>query len=89
MTPTLEEIASFMRKGSSIRGADLRNKRPIILKNVDANKFLDLLKINQTEKERDKHIDIRLAGVVKVLTTMETPTIIPMILADMLCALTK
>ncbi|KAH0765457.1 hypothetical protein KY285_001328 [Solanum tuberosum] len=51
MTPTLEEIASFMQKWSSIRGADLRNKRPIIPKNVDANKFLDLLKINQTEKE--------------------------------------
>ncbi|KAK4708573.1 hypothetical protein R3W88_029498 [Solanum pinnatisectum] len=115
--------------------------------NVDAKKFLDLLKINQIEKEslkngwvslhflyerydqndgfenyqnqlsnqggakalkangcfafmvsflgliffpkRDKHIDIRLAGVVKVLTTMESPTIIPMILADMFCALTK
>ena len=37
----------------------------------------------------DKHIDIRLAGVVKALTTMENPTIIPMILADMFRALTK
>ncbi|KAH0661611.1 hypothetical protein KY284_026542 [Solanum tuberosum] len=147
MTPTLEEIASFMGKGSSVRDADLRNKKPIIPKNVAAKKFLQLLKINQVEKEslkngwvsldflyerydqkdefknyqnqlsnqggeeawkangcfafmvaflglivfpkRDKHIDIRLAGVVKALTTMESPTIIPMILADMLCALTK
>ncbi|KAH0712128.1 hypothetical protein KY289_008087 [Solanum tuberosum] len=141
MTPTLEDIASFMGKGYSIRGADLRNKKLIVPKNVDAKKFLDLLKINQIENEslknwwvsldflykrygqkdgfenyqnqlsnqggvepwkangcfafmvaflglivfpkRDKHIDIRLAGVVKVLTTMESPTIIPMILADM------
>ncbi|KAH0655570.1 hypothetical protein KY285_030452 [Solanum tuberosum] len=147
MTPTLEEIASFMGKGSSVRGADLRNEKPIIPKNVDAKKFLELLKINQVEKERlkngwvsldflyerygqkdgfenyrnqlsnqggeeawkangcfafmvtflglivfpkrDKHIDIRLAGVVKALTTMESPTIIPMILADMFRALTK
>jgi len=37
----------------------------------------------------DKHIDIRLAGVVKALTTMESPTILPMILADMFRALTK
>ncbi|KAH0729597.1 hypothetical protein KY289_000785 [Solanum tuberosum] len=87
-------------KGSSIRGADLRNKRPIIPKNIDAKKFLDLLDINQIEKESlknglivfpkwDKHIDIRLAGVVNALTTMESPTIIPMILADMFRALTK
>uniref|UniRef100_M1B702 DUF7745 domain-containing protein n=1 Tax=Solanum tuberosum TaxID=4113 RepID=M1B702_SOLTU len=147
MTPTLEEIASFMGKGSSVRGADLRNKKPIIPNNVDAKKFLELLKINQIEKEslkngwvsldflyerygqngefknyqnqlsnqrgeeawkangcfafmvtflglivfpkRDKHIDFRLAGVVKALTTMESPTIIPIILADMLRALTK
>ncbi|KAH0746079.1 hypothetical protein KY285_007736 [Solanum tuberosum] len=39
--------------------------------------------------KRDKHIDICLAGVVKVLTTMESPTIIHMILADMFCALTN
>ena len=39
--------------------------------------------------KRDKHIDIRLAGVVKALTTMENSTIIPMILADMFRALTK
>ncbi|KAK4737132.1 hypothetical protein R3W88_000829 [Solanum pinnatisectum] len=39
--------------------------------------------------KRDKHIDIRLAGVVKALNTMENPTIIPMILTDILCALTK
>ncbi|KAH0781131.1 hypothetical protein KY290_000729 [Solanum tuberosum] len=113
MTPTPEEIVSFMRKGTNIRGANLRNKRPIILKNIDAKKFLDLLKINQIEKESlknrghrgwkvngcfvfmvailglivfpkwDKHIDIRLDGVVKAWTTMESPTIIPMILADM------
>lgn len=147
MTTTLEEIAGFMGKGSTFRGADLRNKRPIIPKHVDAKKFLELLKINQIEKEslknrwvsldflhqrygqrdgfknyrnqlsnqggeeawkanecfafmvtflgliifpkRDKHIDIRLAGVVKALTTMENPTIIPMILADMFRALTK
>ncbi|KAH0655158.1 hypothetical protein KY285_030040 [Solanum tuberosum] len=127
MTPTLEEIANFMGKGSSVRGADLRNKKPIIPKNVNAKKFLELLKINQIEKEslkngwnqlsnqrgeeawkangcfafmiaflglivfpkRDKHIYIRLTGVVKALTTMESPTIIPMILADMFRALTK
>ncbi|KAG5632769.1 hypothetical protein H5410_004486 [Solanum commersonii] len=132
MTPILEEITIFMGKGSSIWGADLRNKRPIIPKNIDANKFLDLLKINQTEKESlkngwvsldflyesnqggveawkvngcfafmvvflgliispkwDKHISIHLARVGKALTIMESPTIIPMILADMLCALTK
>lgn len=39
--------------------------------------------------ERDKHIDIHLAGVVQALTTMESPTLVPMILADMFCALTK
>ena len=38
--------------------------------------------------KRDKHIDNRLAGVVKALTTMESPTIIPMIMADMFHALT-
>ncbi|KAH0635947.1 hypothetical protein KY289_035862 [Solanum tuberosum] len=147
MTPTLEEIASLMGKGSSVRDADLHNKKPIIPKNVDAKKFLDLSKINQIEKDslingwvsldflyeryrqkdgfknyqnqlsnqggveawkangsfafmvtflgiivypkRDKHIDIRLAEVVKMLTTMESPTIIPMILTNMFCALTK
>ncbi|KAG5571590.1 hypothetical protein H5410_061356 [Solanum commersonii] len=147
MTPTLEEIASFMEKEFSIRGADLRNKRPIVPNNVYAKKFLDLLKINQIENEslkngwvsldflyerygqkegfenyqnqlsnqegvevwkvsgcfafmvaflelivfpkRDNHIDIRLAGVVKALTTMESPTILPMILVDMFRALTK
>ncbi|KAH0739985.1 hypothetical protein KY290_033028 [Solanum tuberosum] len=122
MTPTLEEITSFMGKGSSVRGADLRNKKPIISKTVNAKKFLKLLKINQIEKEslkngnqggeevwktngcfafmvaflgiiifpkRDKHIDIGLAGVVKALTTVESPTIIPMILADMFRVLTK
>ena len=47
MTQTLEEIAGFMWKGSTFRGADLRNKRPIISKHVDAKKFLELLKINQ------------------------------------------
>ncbi|KAG5630240.1 hypothetical protein H5410_001957 [Solanum commersonii] len=136
-----------MGKRTSIQGADLHNKRPIIPKNVDAKKFLDFLKINQIEKEslkngwvsldflyerygkkdgfknyqnqlnnqggieawkvnrcfvfmvailglivfpkRDKHFDIRLAGVVKALTTMESPTIIPMILADMFCSLTN
>ncbi|KAG5620960.1 hypothetical protein H5410_006178 [Solanum commersonii] len=55
MTPTLKEITSFMRKGSSVRGADLRNKKPIIPKNVDAKKFLKLLKINQIEKESLKN----------------------------------
>ena len=39
--------------------------------------------------KKDKHIDIRLAGAVKALTTMESPTIILMILADMFRALTK
>ncbi|KAG5610295.1 hypothetical protein H5410_021576 [Solanum commersonii] len=49
MTPTLEEIASFMGKESNIQGANLRNKRPIIPKNVDTNMFMDLLKINQID----------------------------------------
>ena len=39
--------------------------------------------------KRDKHIGIRLAGVMKTLTTMESPTIIPMNLAYMFRALTK
>ena len=39
--------------------------------------------------KRDKHIDIRLTCVVKALTTMESPTIILMILADMFRVLTK
>ncbi|KAH0769626.1 hypothetical protein KY290_013607 [Solanum tuberosum] len=55
VTPTLEEIASFMGKRFSIRSADLCNKRPIVPKNVDAKKFLDLLKINQIEKESLKN----------------------------------
>ena len=37
----------------------------------------------------DKHIDIRPAGVVKALMTMESSTIIPMILADVFSTLTK
>ena len=55
MTPTLEEVVGFMGKGSTFRGADLRNKRPIIPKLVDAKKFLELLKINQIEKESLKN----------------------------------
>ncbi|KAH0698052.1 hypothetical protein KY290_013757 [Solanum tuberosum] len=55
MTPTLKEITSFMGKGSSVRGANLRNKKPIIPKNVNAKKFLKLLKINQVEKESLKN----------------------------------
>ena len=39
--------------------------------------------------KRDKNIDISLAGMVKALTTTESRTIIPMILADIFCALTK
>lgn len=39
--------------------------------------------------KRDIHIDNRLAGVVKALTTIKSPTIIPTILADMFRALTK
>lgn len=39
--------------------------------------------------KRDKHIDIRLARVVKALTRMESPTIIIMIQSYMLDALTK
>ena len=42
-------------KGSTVRGVDLRNKRPIIPKHVDAKKFLELLKINQIEKESLKN----------------------------------
>ena len=55
MTLTLEEISGFMVKGSTVRGADLRNKIPIILKHVDAKKFLELLKINQIEKKSLKN----------------------------------
>ena len=55
MTPTLEEIAGFMGKGSTVRGANLSNKRHIILKHVDDKKFLELLKINQIEKESLKN----------------------------------
>ena len=55
MTPTLEEIIGFMGKGSTIRGADLRNKRPTISKHVNAKKFLELLKINQIDKENLKN----------------------------------
>ena len=55
MTPTLEEIVGFMGKGASVRGADLRNKRPIISKHIDAKKFQKLLKINQIEKESLKN----------------------------------
>ena len=47
--------------------------------------FLELIIFPQ----RYKHIDIRLGCVVKALTIMESPTIIPMILADMFRALTK
>ncbi|KAH0646922.1 hypothetical protein KY290_005106 [Solanum tuberosum] len=46
---------NFMGKGSSVRGAELRNKKPIIPKNVDAKKFLELLKINQIENESLKN----------------------------------
>ncbi|KAH0771835.1 hypothetical protein KY290_015816 [Solanum tuberosum] len=146
MTPTLEEIACFMER-VQCSGCETPQKKPIIPKNVDAKKFLDLLKINQIENESlkngwvlldflyerygqkdrfknyhnqlsnqgdveawkvnrcfafmfaflglivfpkwDKHIDIRLAGMVQALTTMESPTIIYMILADMFRALTK
>ena len=55
MTLTLEEISGFMVKGSTVRDADLSNKRPIIPKHVDAKKFLKLLKINQIEKESLKN----------------------------------
>ncbi|KAG5620662.1 hypothetical protein H5410_005880 [Solanum commersonii] len=62
MTPTLEEITSFIGKRFNIRGADLCNKRPRVPKNVDAKKFLDLLKINQIEKENLK-IKVGLTGL--------------------------
>ncbi|KAG5585161.1 hypothetical protein H5410_045595 [Solanum commersonii] len=51
MTPTLKEITRLMGKGSSVWGADLCDKKPIIPKSVDAKKFLDLFKINQIKKE--------------------------------------
>ncbi|KAG5585162.1 hypothetical protein H5410_045596 [Solanum commersonii] len=51
MTPTLAENASLIGKESSVLGTDLRSKKHIIPKNVDAKKFLDFLKINQIEKE--------------------------------------
>lgn len=47
MTPTLEKIAGFFGMGSKLWGFDLHNKRPIFPKNVDGNKFLDLLKNNR------------------------------------------
>lgn len=43
LTPTLEEIASFMGRGSSLWGSNLRDKRPIVPKNIEGNKFLDYL----------------------------------------------
>ncbi|KAH0685499.1 hypothetical protein KY290_016977 [Solanum tuberosum] len=55
MTPTLEEIARFMGKGYNVRGADLRNKKSIIPKNVDAKKSLEFLKINQIANESLKN----------------------------------
>ncbi|KAM3291479.1 hypothetical protein P3S67_019768 [Capsicum chacoense] len=39
--------------------------------------------------ERDGNIDIRLAGVVQALTTMDIPTLVPIILGDIFRALTK
>ncbi|KAH0776628.1 hypothetical protein KY290_008039 [Solanum tuberosum] len=90
MTPTLEEIARFMGKGYSIRSADLHNKRPIISKNVDAKKFLDLLKDQPNrEGEFEKWVCLIGLSIREVLTTMESPTIIPMILVDLFRALTK
>ena len=55
MTSTLEEIVGFMGKGSTIRGADLCNKRHRVPKHVDAKKFLELLKINQIAKKSLKN----------------------------------
>lgn len=43
LTPTLEEIAGFMGRGSSLRGSNLHDKRPIGPKNIEGNKFLDYL----------------------------------------------
>lgn len=44
-----------MWKKSSIQGVDLRSRRPKIPKNVDANKFQELRKINKIEKESLKN----------------------------------
>ncbi|KAG5570598.1 hypothetical protein H5410_060364 [Solanum commersonii] len=53
LTPTLEEIASFIGKGSSIWGVDLHRKRLVIPKSVDGNKFiLDWSNHVSTHKER-------------------------------------
>lgn len=37
----------------------------------------------------DEHIYICLCGVVRALTTMDNPTLIPVILGDMFCTLTQ
>ncbi|KAG5630237.1 hypothetical protein H5410_001954 [Solanum commersonii] len=127
LVPKINKSPAPWGKGSSIRDVDSPQQKTHNPKNIDAKKFLDLLKINQIEKESlkngwnqlsnqdgieawkvngcfafvvaffrfivfpkwDKHIDIHLAGVVKALTTMESPTIIPMILANIFHALTK
>ncbi|KAH0773632.1 hypothetical protein KY290_010769 [Solanum tuberosum] len=143
MTPTLEEIASSMGKGFSIRGAEKthspkeRRCQKVPGPSQDQpNKegefkngwgSLDFLYERYGQKEgfenyhnqlsnqggveawkvsgcfafmvaflglivfpkRDKHIGIRLTGVVKALTIMESPAILPMILVDMFHALTK
>ncbi|KAH0664866.1 hypothetical protein KY285_026072 [Solanum tuberosum] len=118
MTPTLEEIASFMGQGSSVREKESLKNGWVLLDFLyerygqkDGFKNYRNQLSNQGDEEAwkangcfafmvaflglivfpkwDNHIDIRLAGVVKALTTMESPTIIPMILADMFCALTK
>ncbi|KAH0693086.1 hypothetical protein KY285_020183 [Solanum tuberosum] len=58
MTPTLEDIARFMGKESNIWGADLRNKRPIIPKNIDANRFTpNRCNYVSSHKEREAKID--------------------------------
>ena len=67
MTLTLEEISGFMVKGSTVRDADLSNKRPIILKHVGAKRFLKLLKINQIEKE-----SLKMGGSRWTFNTIDT-----------------
>ncbi|KAH0669897.1 hypothetical protein KY285_024037 [Solanum tuberosum] len=133
MTPIVEEIASFIGKGPSVRSAELCNKKLIFQRTEgEFEKWVGLIGLsilyerycqkdgfknyrnqlsNQGGEEAwkangcfafmvaflglivfpkwDKHIDIRLTGVVKALTTIESPTIIPMILAYMFRALTK
>ncbi|KAG5591852.1 hypothetical protein H5410_042366 [Solanum commersonii] len=89
MTPTMKKITSFIGKGSSVRGADLRNKKPIIPKNIDTKKY------DQKDGFKNYQNQLSNQGGVEAWKKngcadhMQSPTIIPMMLTDMFCALTK